>query len=219
MSQGDDSVYSANVLSNLGLNYLEAGDHLKAREAQKQALAIFARFDPQNPQIKFLDYHLHRSLKNILMTKNSIAHELNLIGSKYQKRKQHNKAKGCFTQALVLYRQLNGNNPLLNQSLSMYEALSNSDNSSHIADILCNLAVCDLYRGDKHSARHKFKNAYSIYLKVNQTNQHVHIIETYLSLTTSDDGKSGIVEKRKSEQPHDGDVSVPKSRKTSELDS
>ena len=206
MSQGDDSVYSANVLSNLGLNYSEAGDHLKAREAQKQALAIFARFDPQNPQIKFLDHHLHRSLQNILMTKNSIAHELSLIGSKYQKRKQHNKAKDCFTQALVLYRQLNGNkqgsldiactlsrlamnycemqlyseaDPLLNQSLSMYEALSDSDNSSNIADILCNLAVCDLYRGDKHSARHKFKNAYSIYLKVNQTNQHVHIIETY----------------------------------------
>ena len=56
-------------------------------------------------------------------------------------------------------------------------------------------------------------------MKVNQTNQHFHIIETYLSLTTSDDGKSGIVEKRKSEQAHDCDVSVPKSRKTSDYDS
>ena len=154
MSQGADTVYSANVLNNIGVNYSEAG---------------FQRFSPQNPQIKFLDY--------------------------------------CEMQ---LYSEAD---PLLNQSLSMYEALSNSEYSSHIADILCNLAVCDLYRGDKHSARHKFKSAYSIYLKVNQTNQHVHIIETYLSLTTSDDGKSGIVEKRKSEQAHDGDVSVPKSRK------
>ena len=49
MSQGADNVYSANVLNNLGVNYSEAGEHLKAREAQKQVLAIFARFDPQNP--------------------------------------------------------------------------------------------------------------------------------------------------------------------------
>ena len=48
-----------------------------------------------------------------------------------------------------------------------------------------------------------------MYMKVTQINQHVHIIETYLSLTTSDDGKSGIVERRKSEQAHDGDVSIP----------
>ena len=58
-----------------------------------------------------------------------------------------------------------------------------------------------------------------MYIIVTQINQHFHIIETYLSLTTSDDGKSGIVEKRKSEQAHDCDVSVPKSRKASELDS
>ena len=49
MSQGADSVYSANVLNNLGVNYSEAGEHLKAREAQKQAPAIFVRFDLQNP--------------------------------------------------------------------------------------------------------------------------------------------------------------------------
>ena len=58
-----------------------------------------------------------------------------------------------------------------------------------------------------------------MYTKVTQINQHAHIIETYLLLTTSDDGKSGIVERRKSEQAHDRDVSVPKSQKTSELDS
>ena len=49
MSQGADNVYSANVLNNLGVNYSEAGKHLKAGEAQKQAPAIFVRFDLQNP--------------------------------------------------------------------------------------------------------------------------------------------------------------------------
>ena len=62
-------------------------------------------------------------------------------------------------------------------------ALSEGADSVDIADTLCNLAVCDLHRGNKQAAIGKFTKARDIYMKINPTNPHDHIIEAYLSVT------------------------------------
>ena len=81
--------------------------------------------------------------------------------------KQYSEAEKCLTQAL-----------------SMYTDLSEGADSVDIADTLCNLAVCYLYRGNKQAATAKFTKAHYIYMKVNPTHPHVTIIQTYLSLTS-----------------------------------
>ena len=55
-------------------------------------------------------------------------------------------------------------------------ALSEGADSVDIADTLCNLAVCDLHRGYKQAAIGKFTKARDIYMKINPTNPHDHII-------------------------------------------
>ena len=127
-----------------------------------------------------------------------------------QKRKRHNEAKHCFVQALVLYKDfsLDGKSLLLaetlnnhgvnhcemkqyseaehclTQALSMYTDLSEGADSVDIANTLCNLAVCYLHRGNKQAAIEKFTKAHDIYMKVNPTHPHIHIIQTYLSITS-----------------------------------
>ena len=62
-------------------------------------------------------------------------------------------------------------------------ALSEGADSVDIADTLCNLAVCYLHRGNKQAAIEKSTKAHDIYMKINPSNPHVHIIKAYLSVT------------------------------------
>ena len=95
-----------------------------------------------------------------------LAETLNNLGVNYCELKHFSEAEQCLTQAL-----------------SMYTALSKGADSEDIANTLCNLAVCDLYRGYKQAAIEKFTKAGDMYMKINPTNPHVHIIEAYLSVT------------------------------------
>ena len=91
---------------------------------------------------------------------------LNSLGVNYCELKRYSEARKCLTQAL-----------------SMYTTLSEGADSVDITNTRCKLAVCDLYRGNKQAAIEKFTKAHDIYMKINPTNPHVHIIEAYLSVT------------------------------------
>ena len=161
-------------------------------------------------EIKMLIRTLHKSQNDINNKKNDLAHELMLIGAKYLKTnhpKKKVKARRFLEQAYALYAQCpvslvkmrRMNTPsvkfcemkqyseaekCLTQALSMYTDLSEGADSVDIADILCNLTVCYLHRGNKQAAIEKFTKACDIYMKVNPTNPHVTIIHKYLSVTS-----------------------------------
>ena len=209
ISHGADSADIADTLYNVGINYAAVGESIKSREALRQALDIYKTLDPQNPNIATIDYQLHLSKENITNTRIDVAKEFNKIGRELQTRKRHDEAEKCFNQSLIVYKDVSvdGESLLLagtlnslgvnycglkhyseaeqclTQALSMHIALSNGADSEDIANTLCNLAVCDLYRGNKQAAIGKFTKAHDIYMKVNPTNPHVHIIAAYLSVT------------------------------------
>ena len=162
-------------------------------------------------------------------------------GTKCNKTGKYSEAEPCFVQALYLFRyevndddnkhvaqtlnhfgvnycalsQYSEAEKCLTQALSMYTDLSEGADSVDIADTLCNLAVCYLNRGNKQAAKEKFAKAHNIYMKVDPTNPHIHIIQTYLSLT-SECNEKVYVDGAKRKVESDNNESSSKSRKLSQ---